>query len=147
MKLYSCAKCQNLLYFENTVCLNCNSAVGFDARKLSMITLATPATAKDLVDIKDNAAKYRYCDNSVYAACNWLIPATQATGFCIACDLNRTIPSLDKPENLDRWRRIEIAKHRLVYSSITFSITGRKQRRRKKKPVLHSILWRILTQK
>ena len=39
MKLYSCAKCQNLLYFENSVCLNCNSPVGFDAVKLSMVTL------------------------------------------------------------------------------------------------------------
>jgi hypothetical protein len=115
MKLYSCAKCRNLLYFENTVCLNCKSAVGFDAGKLSMITLA-PANENEFVDITNTRDTWRYCDNSAYAACNWLIPAAQNTGFCIACNLNRTIPSLDKEENLDRWRRIEIAKHRLIYS-------------------------------
>ncbi|MEO6316357.1 MAG: putative zinc-binding peptidase [Chitinophagaceae bacterium] len=115
MKLYSCAKCQNLLYFENTVCLNCNSAVGFDASKLSMVTLL-PAGGKQFTDINQKNNAWRYCDNSVYAACNWLIPVSQDSGFCLACDLNRTIPALDKPENVDRWRRIEIAKHRLVYS-------------------------------
>ena len=126
MKLYSCAKCQNLLYFENSVCLNCNSPVGFDAVKLSMVTLADgnllPNNQKTFVDLKNTKTQYRYCDNSAYAACNWLIPATQPTGFCIACDLNRTIPSLDKPENLDLWRRIEIAKHRLVYSLLRFNL-------------------------
>ncbi|MEO5594777.1 MAG: putative zinc-binding peptidase [Chitinophagaceae bacterium] len=115
MKLYSCAKCQNLLYFENTVCLNCSSAVGFDARKLSMITLS-PSNEKEFLDINNGDKKYRYCDNSTFATCNWLIPADQAAGFCIACDLNRTIPTLDNEENVERWKRIEIAKHRLVYS-------------------------------
>lgn len=115
MKLYSCSKCQNLLYFENTVCLNCGSAVGFDAGKLSMLTL-TPGADKQFMDIADNSQHWRYCDNAAHAACNWLIPASQSEGFCIACDLNRTIPSLEKTENLDNWRRIEVAKHRLVYS-------------------------------
>jgi len=56
------------------------------------------------------------------AACNWIIPAAQTGEFCIACDLNRVIPSLDKEENLSRWRRIEIAKHRLVYSLLRFHL-------------------------
>ena len=115
MKLYSCAKCQNLLYFENTVCLNCGSPVGFDAGRLSMITL-TPTTGKQFADITNAGQTWRFCDNAVHAACNWLIPASQTEGFCIACDLNRTIPSLDKAGNLDNWRRIEVAKHRLIYS-------------------------------
>ncbi|HTE10781.1 MAG TPA: putative zinc-binding peptidase [Chitinophagaceae bacterium] len=115
MKLYSCDKCQNLLYFENTVCLNCRSAVGFDAGSLSMVTLL-PSNEKTFTDINNKNQSWRYCDNAAYAACNWIIPASQTDGFCMACDLNRTIPSLDKEENLDRWRRIEIAKHRLIYS-------------------------------
>ena len=115
MKLYTCAKCQNLLYFENTVCLNCGSAIGFDAGSLSMITLI-PATGKEFTDINNNKQTWRFCENAVHAACNWIIPAAQPGEFCIACDLNRIIPSLDKEENLSRWRRIEVAKHRLVYS-------------------------------
>ncbi|MEO5684357.1 MAG: putative zinc-binding peptidase [Chitinophagaceae bacterium] len=121
MKLYSCSKCQSLLYFENTVCLNCSSAVGFNAAKLSMVTLA-PANDKEFLDIKNNKELWRFCDNAAYASCNWLIPASQAGGFCIACNLNRTIPSLNKTENLDRWRRIEVAKHRLVYSLLRLNL-------------------------
>ena len=115
MKLYSCAKCQNLLYFENTVCLNCGSPVGFDAARLSMKTLV--ANGDKLFEaINDGSQSWRFCDNAANAVCNWLIPAAQPTGFCLACHLNRTIPSLNKPGNLENWRRIEIAKHRLVYS-------------------------------
>jgi len=115
MKLYTCAKCQNLLYFENTVCLNCSSAVGFDAGSLSMITLV-PAANNSFTNLKNNRQAWLFCNNAKHAACNWLIPAGDANGFCLACDLNRTIPSLDKEENLERWQRIEIAKHRLIYS-------------------------------
>jgi len=44
------------------------------------------------------------------------VPNTEDHGFCIACNLNRTIPDLSIKENVDRWRKLEIAKHRLVYS-------------------------------
>src|SRR5450432_3770506 len=105
MKLYTCAKCQNLLYFENTVCLNCGAAVGFDAGTLSMITLL-PAGEKAFTDINANKNTWRFCSNAVQAACNWLIPAAKTGEFCLACDLNRVIPSLDNEGNLGRWRRI-----------------------------------------
>lgn len=121
MKLYTCAKCQNLLYFENTVCLNCGSAVGFDANALSMVTLL-PAGENVFTDSKNNKNTWRFCSNAQHAACNWLIPASQPGEFCIACDVNRIIPALDKEENLSRWRRIEVAKHRLVYSLLRFHL-------------------------
>lgn len=121
MKLYSCAKCQNLLYFENTVCLNCQNPVGFHAETLSMITLAAKEDGS-FTDISNKKNSWRYCNNATYAACNWLVPAAGTDGFCIACALNRTIPSLDKQENIDLWRRIEIAKHRLVYSLLRLSL-------------------------
>ncbi|HTL10147.1 MAG TPA: zinc-ribbon domain-containing protein, partial [Chitinophagaceae bacterium] len=121
MKLYSCSNCQNLLYFENTVCLHCQSPIGFNAASLSMVTLA-PLEDSSFADIKRKEDHWRYCDNAVYASCNWLIPADQEHGFCTACSLNRTIPSLDTEENLDRWRRIEVAKHRLVYSLLRLGL-------------------------
>ena len=61
---------------------------------------------------------FRYCANAGYGACNWLIPSEAPAGhtLCSACGLNRTIPDLTIPENLERWKRLEAAKHRLVYS-------------------------------
>ena len=62
--------------------------------------------------------EFRYCANADLDACNWLIPTevpAQHT-LCSACALNRTIPDVTVPENLERWKRLEFAKHRLVYS-------------------------------
>src|ERR1700712_2687589 len=115
MKLYSCAKCDNLLYFENSVCLRCNSVVGFDAASLSMLTLINNDNA-EFTDIKNEDSHWRFCANAEYKACNWVIPADSTEQFCLACSLNKTIPFLGKPENLAEWQRIEIAKHRLIYS-------------------------------
>jgi hypothetical protein len=115
MKSYTCSNCKALLYFENNVCLNCQHPVGFSAEKLSLITLEMNKQ-NQMVDVSKRRSVYKYCSNSVHGTCNWVIPAVQEYPFCVACELNRTIPELSTPENLDRWKRIEIAKHRLVYS-------------------------------
>jgi hypothetical protein len=51
-----------------------------------------------------------------YGNCNWLIPAESNSDYCQACELNRTIPPLNNQENQTLWNKIEIAKHRLIYS-------------------------------
>jgi hypothetical protein len=107
MKVYTCNNCRNPLYFENSQCLHCGNAVGFDPVTLTMIT---------------PGAIYRYCRNAGYGTCNWLIPATAAfpsaaaSPYCLACALNRVIPSLGSDRNRLRWKNMEVAKHRLIYS-------------------------------
>jgi hypothetical protein len=113
--LYTCSYCHNLLYFENNICLRCNHMVGFDTTTLSMITLDKNDNG-DFFNITEKNAIYRYCENAVHGTCNWLAPANQVSTFCLACALNRTIPVLTKNDNLRRWKQIEIAKHRLVFS-------------------------------
>lgn len=114
MKLYTCSNCNNSLYFENSACLNCNHTVGFEAGKFSMVTLDRNQNNYSPVNNKNEV--YRFCANAVHGTCNWLVPVSQASPFCIACSLNRTIPGLSTFVNQDKWKRIEIAKHRLVYS-------------------------------
>jgi hypothetical protein len=48
------------------------------------------------------------------AACNWMLAADEPNDLCIACRLNRTIPSLGDPDNDHHWAGIELAKRRLV---------------------------------
>ncbi len=115
MKVYICGNCGNPLYFENSLCLSCKHPVGFDAETLSMITLDEKKPG-ELVAFKDNSQAFRFCENAVHGACNWLIPPGSDSPFCRACILNDTIPSLSNPDNLSKWRRIEVAKHRLIYS-------------------------------
>jgi hypothetical protein len=63
-----------------------------------------------------------FCVKADHATCNWLVPADGATQFCRACQLNRTIPSLDRPEHVALWQRLEMAKHRLVYSLLRLGL-------------------------
>jgi hypothetical protein len=115
MKLYTCNNCQNPLYFENNICLNCQHAVGFDSTALSMISLLAKNT-NEFTDVTNGEHCYRYCANAAYGTCNWLVPFQEDSEFCKACQLNRVIPSLTSAENLKRWKSIEAAKHRLIYS-------------------------------
>jgi hypothetical protein len=63
-----------------------------------------------------------FCGNSAHNACNWLLPADGSHQFCGACRLNRTIPNLDRPENLVLWQRLELAKHRMVYGLLRLGL-------------------------
>lgn len=120
MKLYTCSKCGNPLYFENTSCVTCEHKLGFDPLTLELVTLTE--TGKGLfADINARRKKYKFCANHQYNACNWLIPANDKSDLCIACILNRTIPPLTE-ENIELWRRIEIAKHRLIYSLLRLGL-------------------------
>jgi hypothetical protein len=114
MKVYVCGNCKNPLYFENSLCLSCKHPVGFDAETLSMITLDEKKPG-EFVAMKGQQA-YRFCENASHDTCNWLISPESDSPFCRACILNDTIPSLENPDNLFKWKRIEVAKHRLIYS-------------------------------
>ena len=115
MKLYTCGNCHSLIYFENNICLHCGYSLGFDSNMLSLITLI-PDDDHLYLNVQNKKEKYRYCKNAEYGTCNWLIHASQDLEYCQACELNRIIPDLTNEENLRRWKNIEIAKHRLIYS-------------------------------
>lgn len=65
---------------------------------------------------------YRHCENAKHKACNWLVRAEIDEEFCRACRMNRTIPDLSDPENVEAWVRLEHAKKRLVYGLLRFRL-------------------------
>jgi hypothetical protein len=68
-----------------------------------------------LTDDSTTHSDYRHCANfDSPAGCNWLVTVDEASPFCIACRLNRTLPDLDDSDNQQYWRSIEAAKRRLV---------------------------------
>ncbi len=120
MQLFSCDHCQHPVYFENTSCENCGCALGFDVKGLGMKSL-TPAA--DDPWWQDTAGRYyRYCSNHHFDVCNWLIPKDQSGLYCAACMLNRTIPDLGQASYYQRWKTIETAKHRLVYTLLRWRL-------------------------
>ncbi len=120
MKLYTCNNCNNLLYFENSICLKCNHSVGFLPERFSFTALKNTPGGYESISSKNRF--YRYCSNAVQGTCNWLIPVENTNMFCTACQLNRTIPALINFDNQEKWKRIEIAKHRLVYSLLRLGL-------------------------
>src|SRR5689334_13351849 len=111
MKLFKCGHCGQPVYFENYFCVQCNSLLGFDPLQMEMISLQRPEDTSLLLYSEGSGKKYKYCLNHQYSVCNWLLPAESDLEFCIACNLNNTIPDLEKPGHKEKWARIEAAKH------------------------------------
>lgn len=115
MRIFECQVCRQLLYFENTVCVTCGHRLGFLSDAVTLAALKP--TGDDHWALVDNDSKtYKFCINASEDACNWVIPADNTSAFCEACKFNHTIPDLSDPINLLRWQRLEIAKHRLIYT-------------------------------
>ncbi|MEI9947206.1 MAG: putative zinc-binding peptidase [Chitinophagaceae bacterium] len=127
MKLFKCDHCGQPVYFENTFCVQCNASLGFDPQRMDLVALQDGENnSYTLFDSKGKVTSstphYKYCSNRQYNVCNWLLPHDSEEEFCIACSLNRTIPDLSQPDHLVKWARIEVAKHRLVYSLLRFKL-------------------------
>jgi hypothetical protein len=123
MRNFSCSKCGNKVYFKNIKCLKCGHALGFDAEALAVVALVPGRDPTLYKRVAGNTRDdLRYCSNAFHGACNWLTRANDANTLCVACDLNRTIPNLAEPGNLQAWQELERAKKRLVYSLLRFKL-------------------------
>ncbi len=114
MKIYQCGNCHHPVYFNNVACERCNSWLGYLPEFDRMIALAPGGEGWN--GITDNNTTLKYCANHEHRVCNWLVTEPAPDALCEACDLNKTIPNLSDPEHLAQWRRLETAKHRLVYA-------------------------------
>ncbi len=121
MKLFKCQSCGQVLYFENTRCERCGHRLGYLARADRMAALE-PATDDAWDTLSRDTGPVRFCANAGHDACNWLLPADEADGFCLACRHNHTIPDLGVAGNLSRWQRLEAAKRRLIYSLLKLNL-------------------------
>lgn len=72
-----------------------------------------PSNSSLIPDAED--IKYKFCKNKEHDVCNWVLEESDPHDFCTACQLNRTVPNLSEKENYERWRNLEVAKHRLIY--------------------------------
>ncbi|MEQ9639685.1 MAG: putative zinc-binding peptidase [Alphaproteobacteria bacterium] len=127
MKLFQCQSCNQLVYFENTHCVRCGMALGFLTEIATLSALAADANGM-WQPLALPGRSYRSCANASHGVCNWLVPADSPDPLCQACALNRTIPDLTIATNLEHWRRIELAKHRVVYAALRLGLPVTPQR-------------------
>ena len=73
----------------------------------------------------DGGELYRRCGNFDQAPqCNWLVPLADSEQhpLCRCCRLNRMIPDQSIDANAHLWRKVELAKRRLVSSLIALRL-------------------------
>jgi hypothetical protein len=118
-RAYGC-RCNSAVFFLNSHCLRCDTALGYEPELGQVFSLAEGAEPGLWLLAgpsmpAGHTKVYRRCANlETAAACNWLVPANTSSPWCIACRLNRTVPSLTSSEDGTLWRRIEAAKRRVV---------------------------------
>src|SRR6218665_417493 len=103
MRHYRCI-CGNVLFFENSTCLQCGTEIGYDVAGDQMVAL-------------DGESPFQLCENGAnHGVCNWVVPRGGVETFCVSCNLNRIIPDLTGLGNLEAWHKIEVAKRRILYT-------------------------------
>ena len=121
VRSYRC-RCGNRIFFRNTLCLSCQSQLGYlpdDGRLAALDPGAAPGTWR--ADGRGDVLKF--CANrDSPAICNWITDAQNSDGYCIACRLNRTIPNLGDADNARYWAKLEIAKRRVVSELLAFGL-------------------------
>ena len=124
-RAYRC-QCGRPVFFQNSVCLTCHTPLGYDPYRAQVASLRAgdeAGTWRLFGDYDPFGPVYLNCGNlDSPAGCNWLVRREAVIGgawhgtspLCLACRLNRTIPDLRYDENCGLWRKIEIAKRRMV---------------------------------
>ena len=112
MRDFICPKCGQRLAFENSVCLSCNSRLGFSLDDMALLVIATgeESSQPGFVD----ADKFELCANLHLAECNWLVERAPVRRLCASCALTRTRPNDADTKALAAFAGAERAKRRLI---------------------------------
>jgi hypothetical protein len=111
MLSFACGHCGHLVFFENTVCLNCSTPLGFVPERLDLVALEG-----------EEAESLHRCANLALARCNWMVE--QDGLLCRSCELTRTRPNdADKP-GLAKFASAEGAKRRVIMQLLDLGLPG-----------------------
>jgi zinc-ribbon domain/IS66 C-terminal element/Transposase IS66 family len=81
--LFKCRCYGQLLYFENRTCENCFHRLGYLPEENVLSALEQHGSDRTALDAPKRP--YRFCANSAFNVCNWLIPADSSEQYCVAC--------------------------------------------------------------
>jgi hypothetical protein len=108
MLSFACGHCGHLVFFENTVCLNCSTPLGFVPERLELVSL--------------EGSPLNRCANQELAACNWMVD--EPGRLCRSCELTRTRPNDSDPAGLAAFARAEAAKRRVIMQLLDLGLPG-----------------------
>ena len=111
VRSFTCPTCGRLVFFENSACLHCGTALAYDPAERDVVAL-------------DGGAR---CSNAAIAACNWLAPASGA--LCASCVRTRTRPADGDAAGLAALATAEAAKRRLLFELAELGLSVRDELR------------------
>ncbi len=124
MKIFHCGRCDNLVFFENTLCVSCGHTLAYlpDRTEVSALEPAGEDRWRALSS-GANGREYRLCPNyTTHKVCNWAVTADDPNPFCASCRVTRIIPDLNRPGAQELWASLEAAKRRLIYSLLCLEL-------------------------
>lgn len=107
MRSFTC-RCGQPVYFDNHRCMNCGRELAFDRKTLKVVAEPAPGSGLPFCSNRDSVIR-----------CNWISPDG---GPCLSCRTSKLIPALSKPQNQERWRKLEAAKRRLIYGLLRIGL-------------------------
>ena len=108
MRPFICGQCSQLVFFDNSSCLRCGSALGFVPERNELESVAADGTPA-------GGGSYRWCANQLSARCNWLIPSDDPNPLCRSCRLTTVRPNDSDGDAMVAFADAESAKRRLLY--------------------------------
>ncbi|QTR48020.1 putative zinc-binding metallopeptidase [Thiothrix litoralis] len=109
MRRFHCV-CGHEVFFEDSKCSSCHSLLGFNPETLTMVVLNEDPTLRACA-LRNHPV-----------GCNWMVAEDDDHEQCRSCRLTRTVPQQNIPINVQRWKVLEYAKRRLVYSFIMLGL-------------------------
>lgn len=137
MRAFACSHCGQLLFFENSHCLRCGTALGFapDVLELSAIepvawnryrafepTRRADSDSGEVSLDTARARRHKRCARAGMASCNWLLPADSTEELCMSCRLTKNIPGLRTDTEMRAFAQAEGAKRRLLYQLLDLGL-------------------------
>lgn len=124
MKVFHCDNCEQTVFYENSNCVSCGHVLAYLPDIGDMATLEPAGEeAWRSLEPRTEGRLYKLCENyAKHAVCNWAIAADDPLPICRCCQLTRVIPNLEIEGNREAWRKLELAKRRLVYSLLELKL-------------------------
>ncbi|MGA5466618.1 zinc-binding metallopeptidase family protein [Mycobacterium sp. NPDC050041] len=112
MRDFNCPNCGQRLAFENSLCLNCGSALGFSLEDMALLVIAPEEESEHAGAVDES--RYQLCANLNLAKCNWLVEKAPVRRLCTSCALTRTRPNDADTKALPAFAAAEKAKRRMI---------------------------------
>lgn len=120
MKAYRCRVCGSALYFENSVCVSCGTALGYSRAESEIVPVDADGRYVDAAGLI-----WHVCTNLNLSGCTWLAPLEG--GQCFSCSLTRIRPDDADLAGIANFPVAERAKRQLIVEldRLGFPIVGK----------------------